>query len=854
MKKGLLKNCLIALAVWVAIILFSMGFFFIFDAHGTVVSADSVSVWDGTSDTSWYVGHESDEEYTLTSAAQLAGLQTLANESNIYFVNKTVNLDIDVDLNGCKALGVGDNKGQAITTFTDADTRNVWTPIIRFEGVFNGQGHTIFNLSIKEGRYAEGMGYDSGFVSYLTNGATIKNLTFKNAIVSGTKNVGVVVGKSDGGVLNNLTVEDSKVLLGHSCAGGIAGVATSLNKCYVRGLTIDCSLGGTRLIGGLIGGGAADNADPVSVSITKSEIYNFALTDCPTPEYTGLFAGNKSTLTIGECLSNITTIPLSSGDFTVVGGDGVTYKNIDETSVGGNVVENTSGGFVAHTYDATDMQGSQVVITFVSAPTSIQIDCTDADSPAYDLSGRTLSFTIPDSATALTVSAEMLGAGTITASFTLGENTPPPAPTPTSITIQIDDKESVYGSPILPLTAQIVSGTLREGDDLYSVVTLAKEDGEYVNTYDITVVATSPDYDVEWEPATYTITQKPLTLVIDNKTSEYGEALVSLTAHLNGDGLKEGDNLADMLALSKQEGTAVGTYVITGGITNTNYLVKTLVNGTYTISPRSITVAVADAESEYSASLKQNALTLKSGTLKAGDSLDEIVETSSPSSFASGTYEIVATCTSQNYQVTFEYTAGNHSTYTITKKDATALISFSIQDGEQIFVGQTVEATLDLAGVQLVKVLTLDGEAVDDTSKAGNYVLTARIDSGNYSGEKSITFVAIENVDTKMTALANLLAIYGSTTATNEQKINALFDAQSVYAHLTDNEIAQINANQEYSALVAEFVQAWNETSNNANQDLQTASSVYDKTLAILLGAVTSATMIAFIVMKAALH
>lgn len=35
--------------------------------------------WDGTADTSWYVGHESDTEYHITTAEQLAGLAQLVN-------------------------------------------------------------------------------------------------------------------------------------------------------------------------------------------------------------------------------------------------------------------------------------------------------------------------------------------------------------------------------------------------------------------------------------------------------------------------------------------------------------------------------------------------------------------------------------------------------------------------------------------------------------------------------------------------------------------------------------------------------------------------------------------------------
>ena len=39
----------------------------------------SVDNWDGSADTSWYVGHETDTEYHITTAEQLAGLAELTN-------------------------------------------------------------------------------------------------------------------------------------------------------------------------------------------------------------------------------------------------------------------------------------------------------------------------------------------------------------------------------------------------------------------------------------------------------------------------------------------------------------------------------------------------------------------------------------------------------------------------------------------------------------------------------------------------------------------------------------------------------------------------------------------------------
>ena len=45
-----------------------------------VFAINTVDTWDGTADTSWYVGHEADSEYHITTAEQLAGIAKLVND------------------------------------------------------------------------------------------------------------------------------------------------------------------------------------------------------------------------------------------------------------------------------------------------------------------------------------------------------------------------------------------------------------------------------------------------------------------------------------------------------------------------------------------------------------------------------------------------------------------------------------------------------------------------------------------------------------------------------------------------------------------------------------------------------
>lgn len=43
----------------------------------------TTDIWDGTADTSWYTGHETESEYHITTAEQLAGLAQLINTGTI---------------------------------------------------------------------------------------------------------------------------------------------------------------------------------------------------------------------------------------------------------------------------------------------------------------------------------------------------------------------------------------------------------------------------------------------------------------------------------------------------------------------------------------------------------------------------------------------------------------------------------------------------------------------------------------------------------------------------------------------------------------------------------------------------
>ncbi len=857
MKKSAKSLKIFAVAIAIATFLFFGGIILISPASRVAVATETVSVWDGTTDTSWWTGHESDDEYTLTSAAQLAGLAELSASNN--FENKTFYLATDVDLNGCKSLGVAYNKSQAITDFLDDDTHNVWTPIISFEGTFLGQNHTIYNMSVKEGRYAEGMGMDSGFISYLGANGYIRDLTFDGAIVSGTKTVGVAVGRAlNGARIVNIHVQNSTLLVGDCCAGGIVGTSTLVQRCSVKNLTIDCSLGGTELIGGIVGSGMPVSEAPASISVENSEVYNLQITNLATPTYVGLFAGNTQAVSILNGKTN-SSIAIDSGDFETTCTPAVVYQNVLSVTIDGDEAANLGSGYIAHSFNAESKNGKEVVITFVAEPSAISFDCTGASAPDYVLDGETLTFTIPNGATSLTAHATMLS-DDVTAVFTVGDATPPdPVDPPESpekieITISVNDAQSYYGNALALLSATLTSGTLKEGDTLDDVVRLTKADGTQIDTYDITFECINSDYDVSGTVGTYTIIPRPITLTADDKSSVFGDATVTLTYKLTSGSLAEGETLETLsVVLEKAEGNAVGVYNIVIGALNANYDV-TSVSGKYTINPRPITVQVGDASCTYGDAIPDNSLTLKSGTLVGKDTLAGIVSLSEPSSFGAGDYHVTALSKSQNYNITFVYSQDGYSLLQIAKKDVSDLIETSISNGSEIVQGTSVTCSIPINGVRINAVLTIAGEIATDTQTAGEYVLTATVEHDNYSGSKQITFTVYTDVRTVVERISSLLDVYMSAEASDTERINALFEAQSIYASLTAKDLQRIAENDEYQTVINSFVSEWNALRQGATQDLATAESTYDKTLAAVVTALASASALAFAMLKAFLH
>ena len=200
-----------------------------------VFAEDTVDTWDGKADTSWYDGHETDSEYHITTAEQLAGLAQLVNADpgKINFSGKNFYLENDLDLSGHEWISIGTGRG---------GTRSEYA----FCGVFDGQRHVISNLYSHES-YIEGADESHNLLRNAlfgnVYGGEIKNLGVENAEIwidpldNSTAGKGILVdwlGKSkitncwtSGRIYSGTKIEKN--------IGGIVGVTVqgcTISGCY----------------------------------------------------------------------------------------------------------------------------------------------------------------------------------------------------------------------------------------------------------------------------------------------------------------------------------------------------------------------------------------------------------------------------------------------------------------------------------------------------------------------------------------------------------------------------------------------------------------------------------------------
>ena len=218
-----------------------------------------------------------------------------------------------------------------------------WTPIgnstNKFTGIFDGNGHEITGLKTTSGTYRGLFGFVTG---------TVKNLGVNRATIGGGNYTGALVGRLNGGTVDNCYAKAVTVTGTGNYTGGLVGQANGgnvKNSCIVGG---SVSSSGTHL-GGLIGS-ATNNAkiDTCYSSISVSGTSASATANIG--GLVGYLQGNSGTTKISNSYATGSVTAENAGRVGgLVGEAASTTLVIENCYAAGSVKGKTQvGGLVGH--------------------------------------------------------------------------------------------------------------------------------------------------------------------------------------------------------------------------------------------------------------------------------------------------------------------------------------------------------------------------------------------------------------------------------------------------------------------------------------------------------------------------
>lgn len=309
-----------------------------------------------------------DVEY-IYNADQLTAFGTAVNGGDKY-AGKTVKLMADIDLEGVSWTPIGN-----VTSY----------PTITFAGTFDGDGHTISNLTTSD---TTANCASAGLFGSITG--QVKNVTLKDVNVTSSHYAGALVGYSsanvgmkienchvDGGTITSVPERIGDSYGNGDKAGGIIGYCVAgdvVTGCSVKNVTITAY----RDLGGIVGCAAA--------TVTNNSVENVTLIQDDTNGYkaelmttVGAIIGRNITATTDSNTDeNVTIIHKLADGSTYT--DGLTLTN-DTTISGENIrIAPTAEGTSAITIDGDVTLTIEGSVTLIGAKDGDGIEVPEGSS------------------------------------------------------------------------------------------------------------------------------------------------------------------------------------------------------------------------------------------------------------------------------------------------------------------------------------------------------------------------------------------------------------------------------------------------------------------------------------------
>ena len=158
---------------------------------------------------------------------------------NNYYISSLKDLDL---------IRENPNDSFKLLNHIDLSDKEFFNPIERFNGVLDGNGYEIRNLTIKDNTLFEGY---VGFFKIINSSGLIKNLTIRNVFIHSGHTVGSLASTNCGKVMNCKVIGENNIC-GGDYVGGLIGY--NRDNGYIENVYISIkSLDGFNEVGGLVG-------------------------------------------------------------------------------------------------------------------------------------------------------------------------------------------------------------------------------------------------------------------------------------------------------------------------------------------------------------------------------------------------------------------------------------------------------------------------------------------------------------------------------------------------------------------------------------------------------------------------
>lgn len=303
----------------------------------TKLTADKIIVKTNNTD-NVVLGYDAYDAANKTYAGQNAA-GNIATVNGKYFTKEQGYMWVE-DIEQLQAMNTNRSGNYALRNSIDATSTAEndahFTSIGNFKGKFDGLGNNIFSLTVNNSTG------DAGLFA-ATDGAVISNVNLIGGSITGTGNVGALIGSATNTTINNITNTANVTGKGDtSITGGIVGAAqatTTLDRVINTG-----TISGVNNVGGLVGKLTGNNTGDAQITGTS---YNLGAVTGSGYNVGGL-VGSADNATIGDGTNLVYNRLDVTGAYNVGGivgsMNGSTVQNAENS---GNVA---ATGFTTETY------------------------------------------------------------------------------------------------------------------------------------------------------------------------------------------------------------------------------------------------------------------------------------------------------------------------------------------------------------------------------------------------------------------------------------------------------------------------------------------------------------------------